>query len=221
MKRHLMTVLLAGALAACSQGTDTPEPATDTEEEQTEFESKDQHTQDTNEGNTASPEKDLSQAPVLPDIPDEITKTVVVEGMEEKRKFEVIHHIDLGFSTYIPVNMITEKTKNSLHLFSSDLEGEKLENVTYQLTKTDSETAIKEALENKGFDIKPTDKHNYPDSVSEFYITKNSVLGYGRIIEHNDQRYAIVYYYPGEFGDGFEPTVQAINEEIIWHDELR
>lgn len=77
---------------------------------------------------------------------------------------------------------------------------------------------IEEDLVSKGFTVKPSKNKIFNFSEQEFII-QSPLYGGASVFKHNGVIYGLIYYYPGEMGDGFHPRVMKIIDEIVWDDE--
>lgn len=79
---------------------------------------------------------------------------------------------------------------------------------------------VTEHLEADDFVLNETDSFAYDFSNQEFLLEKPGFIGRVAILTVADQEYAIGYYYPEEFADGFSLRSDLIIENIVWHDSI-
>ena len=221
MKNIIWFVFIIGMstllITACAPNVTTPDGQPNVEENPKVNE---ENEGDESQNNQANQEEDESDLPQL-----EATKTVkiMIEGMEEERTVHLFQSQTLGFSTYVPGHMILEDTEEALIAYGKNTDGSKNENALFKISKAkvNSEAQLKEEMKNKGFDVTLQEHVRHDISQVEYVLGKgetvDSIVGVASLFEHNDQIYTLIYYYPIEYGDGFEPTVKLILDEIVWH----
>ncbi|NSL51030.1 hypothetical protein [Calidifontibacillus erzurumensis] len=153
----------------------------------------------------------------LPDLESEKTVDMMIEGTTEKKVVKLHHHTELGFSTYVPDDMVVESNPEVFNVFTN-YGGNKNEDATLKITRQ-SEEELTKILTDQGFQLEEQDMKAFDFSEKEFSLQKEGFIGRIAFFKHADENYALYYYYPEEFADGFGPRSDIIVKEIVWHDE--
>jgi hypothetical protein len=150
------------------------------------------------------------------------TDVIQIEGTDQEFTLYLYDNKALGFSTYIPEDMVVEAEHNSMNV---NYTGEKNSNATLKIFANNTDTVekmallIKSDLISKGFKVKPSKNKNFGFSEREFHI-ESPFYGAVSVFKHNESIYGLIYYYSGEMGDGFHPRVMKIIDEIVWYDTI-
>ncbi|MBM7649085.1 chemotaxis protein histidine kinase CheA [Bacillus ectoiniformans] len=203
-------------LAACSQNAEAPaekeeENVVVVEEEEQQAEEPDQGNEEVKENENTESEKPL------PELEQEKTVKVMVEGMEDERKAYLYQSKELGFSTYVPENLTFEDKEDELLAYAKNTDGSKNEQAKLHIDQLE-DANVKEKLESEGFTLSDASEMKFEQSQEEYSLKKEDIVGYASVFEKNGQKYLFMYQYPIEYGDGFEPSVDIIKDEMVWHE---
>lgn len=215
MKITAKFIILFGliiGLVGCNTGNDESSEAVpnngNTEATDNNTETDTNETEENTNGNTGDH--------ALPQLEQQKTVKMMIEGMTEDKVVNVAHHKELMFSTYVPDDMIVESNPESFNVFTN-FEGNRNENATLRITNK-TEEQMTEEIETNGFMLEATNEKAYDFSEKEFSLKKEGMLGRAATFKHNGKDYSLVYYFPEDFADGFGPRADIIVNEIIWHD---
>lgn len=50
-----------------------------------------------------------------------------------------------------------------------------------------------------------------------YALSSADLVGRAIFFEHDDRAYVLFYYYPPEYGDGFEPRANKFIGDIVWY----
>ncbi|WP_017755416.1 hypothetical protein [Calidifontibacillus oryziterrae] len=153
----------------------------------------------------------------LPELEKQKTVKMMIEGMEEDKLVTLEQHKELGFSTYIPDDMVVETSPESFDVFTN-FGGNKNENAKLQISAKTVEQ-ITEQMEIEGFTIEETTEKAYEFTTKEFSLKKEGMIGRVVHFQHNEKDYSLIYFFPEEFADGFGPRADIIVNELVWHDK--
>lgn len=157
-------------------------------------------------------------------LPQKKTIPIMLEGMEEKMVLYLHQAKPLGFYTYIPRDMVAKSGERTFTVYSR-FQGKVNQNVKFQLIKmghslNQAENQLKQRLKNEGFDIQPITQKRFGFAEREFGLKKRGFTGRAAVFQYNERAYALYYYYPPEYADGFEPRLEIILDELVWYDSL-
>ncbi|WP_102349077.1 hypothetical protein [Bacillus sp. Marseille-P3661] len=218
MKKISMFIIIVGVfigLVGCNTTNENIAEDTPKEENaETNENTKDAETESNEESQEEQPEQP-EQA--LPELEEQKTVNMMLEGMAEEKVVNVHHHKELGFSTYVPDDMVVESNSDTFNVFTN-FGGTKNEDATLKI-KSQTETQLIEELEGNGFTIESQDQKAYDFSEKEFSLQKEGMIGRAAIFKHNTKEYTLYYYFPEDYADGFGPRSEIIVSEIVWHDE--
>ncbi|EKN68936.1 hypothetical protein P9E76_03435 [Schinkia azotoformans] len=173
-----------------------------------------------NEGNTEQTEnkgeKENSEQP-LPDLAEQKTVEMMLEGMPEDKIVKLYHHKELGFSTYVPDDMIVESNPEIFNVFAN-FGGTENKDATLKITGQTEEEVIKN-LQDNGFTLGKVEVKAFDFTDKEFSLNKEGMIGHVAFFKHSNDDYAIYYYFPEDYAEGFGPRSDIIIKEIEWHDE--
>jgi hypothetical protein len=228
----IVTLLMALTLASCNNTDnvtkpDHKDPVNDGEQQvevkKPEEQKPDEVTEDTTD----------NQAKERP-----VTKTdhIGIEGMEEEFQFELVDASNMGFTTYIPEDMIAElnsTAEGDSFTAYTNFEGKKNENAFIRIFKPSPSSATtveelitftKEQLTSQGFDVpgRMSDEHKY-FSFSELEMSTvkkegqdMSLMSNISIFKRGDQVFRIQLLYPEEYSEGFMPRAFKLVDDIVW-----
>lgn len=215
MKKVLYIVLLVGTiigLFGCNSDDKKEEKA---KEEKTE---KSENKGGASEGNTNANkgEKENSEQ-TLPNLAEQKTVKIMLEGMPEDKVVKLYHHKELGFSTYVPNDMIVESNPEIFNVFAN-FGGTENKDATLKITGQTEEDVTKD-LQDNGFTLGKVETKAFEFADKEFSLNKEGMIGHVAFFKHSDADYAIYYYFPEDYAEGFGPRSDIIVKEIVWHDD--
>lgn len=215
MSKVTYFILLAGliiGLVGCNNDDKKDDKAKEEKTEQTENKggAADGATDTNKDGNQNSEE-------VLPDLAEQKTVEMMLEGMPEDKVVNLYQHKELGFSTYVPDDMIVESNPEIFNVFTN-FGGTKNEDATLKITDQTEEDVTKD-LQDNGFTLGKVETKAFEFADQEFSLNKDGMIGHVAFFKHGDDDYAIYYYFPEDYAEGFGPRSDIIVKEIVWHDE--
>lgn len=215
----LVSLMIVGGAMGCSTDTTNGDNQNPQEEEQ------DINNGDENGKEENDEEKDPEATLNFPEFKEE---TILIEGMEENIKLQLLDGRANGFITYIPEDYLVE-TANSgegdAYNIFSNFAGTKREDVYikfffYPETQQEKPTLIGEKgmLTASQLDMeKVTNGDQYHPWSIEEYISKDGET-YAALGNHEGQYFLVTISYPIEFGDGVVPRNRKILEDFYWLD---
>ncbi|HHW39379.1 MAG TPA: hypothetical protein GXX18_19545 [Bacillales bacterium] len=153
----------------------------------------------------------------LPDLPEQKTVEMMLEGMPEDKVVKLYHHKELGFSTYVPDDMIVESNPKIFNVFAN-FSGTENKDATLKITGQTEEDVTKD-LQDNGFTLRKVETKAFDFADKEFSLKKDRMIGHVAFFKHGDDDYTIYYYFPEEYEEGFGPRSDIIVNEIEWHDK--
>lgn len=214
MKKAFYIFLLAGLITGLAGCNDNDK---NNKEEKTEEETAENKDGAANENTDAAEAENEETEHAMPVLEEQKTVEMMLEGMPEDKVVKVYHHKELGFSTYVPDDMVVESNPEVFNVYTN-FGGTKNENATLKITGQTEEEMTKDLTDN-GFTLEAQDMKAFDFSEKEFSLKKDGMIGRAAIFNHNNQDYALYYYYPEEYADGFGPRSDIIVKEIVWHDQ--
>ncbi|MEC1696342.1 hypothetical protein [Schinkia azotoformans] len=206
MKKILYFILLASLiinLVGCNNNDDKKDDkANEGKTEQTE--------------NKGGAEKENSEQ-ALPDLAEQKTVEIMLEGMPENKVVKLYHHKKLGFSTYVPDDMTVESNPEIFNVFAN-FGGTENKDATLKITGQTEEEVTKN-LQDNGFTLGKVEVKAFDFTDKEFSLNKEGMIGHVAFFKHGNDDYAIYYYFPKDYAEGFGPRSDIIIKEIKWHDE--
>ncbi|HHY73493.1 MAG TPA: hypothetical protein GX497_09760 [Bacillus bacterium] len=210
MKKLIYFILLIGLvvnLMGCNNNDDKNKD--DKQNEKTAETDKD--------NNDKNEDKKDNDEQALPLLEEQKTVEMIIEGMPENKVVKLYHHKELGLSTYVPDDMIVESNPKVFNIYTN-FGGTKNENATLKITDQTEEEMIKD-LSDRGFKLETQETQAFDFSQKEFSLEKAGMIGRAAIFKHDNKDYALYYYFPEDYADGFGPRSDIIVNEIVWHDE--
>lgn len=220
MKKALYLILLAAlviGLIGCNNNDDNNKDNKPNEETANKNDDNNGVADDNDDNNDANDEDKNDNETALPVLEEQKTVEMMLEGMPEDKVVKVYHHKELGFSTYVPDDMVVESNPEVFNVYTN-FAGTKNENATLKITGQTEEEMTK-VLTDIGFTLEPQDMKAFDFSDKEFSLQKEGMIGRAAIFKHNDNNYALYYYFPEDYAEGFGPRSDIIVKEIVWHDE--
>ena len=218
MKKALYLILLAGlviGIVGCNNNdNNNKDNKANNEETKQTNEEKNGAAEDNKDANDNDKNDNETGLPVLE---EQKTVKIMLEGMPEDKVVKLYHHKELGFSTYVPDDMVVESNPEVFNVYTN-YGGTKNEDATLKITGQTEEEMTKD-LTDLGFTLEPQDAKAFDFSNKEFSLQKEGMIGRAAIFKHNDNNYALYYYFPEDYADGFGPRSGVIVKEIVWHDE--
>lgn len=165
----------------------------------------------------------MEEEATLPNLESSKKVNVTVEGMAEERTAHLFQSQVLGFSTYIPENLLVDEMKESLIAYGKNMEGTGNEETLFKISKAsaNSKEELQQELEADGFNVTSIEDKRHVISNYELKLdkegTSNPIVGIASQFEHEGQWYTMIYFYPVEYAEGFGPSVRIILDEIVWH----
>lgn len=214
MKKVFNFVLLTGliiGLVACNNNDDKKDDkAKEEKTEQTENKG------GATEGGNDNDEKETPEQ-ALPDLAEQKTVEMMLEGMPEDKVVNLYHHKELGFSTYVPDDMIVESNPEIFNVYAN-FGGTENKNATLKITGQTEEIVTKD-LQDNGFTLGKVETKAFEFADKEFSLNKEGMIGHVAFFKHGKDDYAIYYYFPEDYAEGFGPRSDIIIKEIVWHDD--
>ncbi|WP_077211973.1 hypothetical protein [Bacillus dakarensis] len=162
-------------------------------------------------------EEDAEQPTSMPELEETKTVEMLIEGTTEEKVVKLHHHEQLGFSTYVPEDMVVESDVQVFNVYTN-FEGVKNEDARLFVVKL-TEKKGTDYLEEAGFTLTEVNNKAYEFSEKEYSIKKKVLIGRVSTFTQNDESYMLGYYYPSEYGDGFSARSNIIVDEMVWHNE--
>lgn len=214
MKKVFYFILLTGlilGMVACNNNDDKKDDkAKDEKTEQTENKA------GATEGGNDSDEKETSEQ-ALPDLAEQKTVEMMLEGMPEDKVVKLYQHQELGFSTYVPDDMIVESNPEIFNVYAN-FGGTENKDATLKITGQTEDVVTKD-LQDNGFTLGKVETKAFDFADKEFSLNKEGMIGHVAFFKHNEDDYAIYYYFPEDYAEGFGPRSDIIIKEIVWHDK--
>lgn len=211
----LLVSLSVAVLAACGTNDqvegDQPDEHTENVEDGTGGEDEAENSDEASEAEETA----IHQAE-LPELEASKQATLMIEGMEEETTVHLFQHEELGFSTYVPQDMIAGY-ENGFFNGYANFNDNKNEDARLFITAKD-QAELTAYLEEKDFNLSAVDTPAYDFSEIEMTLEKAGFVGRVAFFMKQGQAYALGYYYPAEYGDGFSARSHIITDEIIWHE---
>lgn len=162
-------------------------------------------------------EEDAEQPTSMPELEETKTVEMLIEGTTEEKVVKLHHHEQLGFSTYVPEDMVVESDDQVFNVYTN-FEGVKNKEARLFVVKL-TEKEGTDNLEEAGFTLTEVNNKAYEFSEKEYSIEKKGLIGRVSTFTQNDESYMLGYYYPSEYGDGFSARSHIIVDEMVWHNE--
>ncbi len=214
MKKVFYFILLVGlilGMVGCNNNDDKKDDkAKDEKTEQTENKG------GATEGENDSDEKETPEQ-ALPDLAEQKTVEMMLEGMPEDKVVKLYQHKELGFSTYVPDDMIVESNPEIFNVYAN-FGGTKNKDATLKITGQTEEVVTKD-LQDNGFTLGKVETKAVDFADKEFSLNKEGMIGHVAFFKHGADDYAIYYYFPEDYAEGFGPRSDIIIKEIVWHDD--
>lgn len=203
--------ILLLALAACGKNEDIHNSVDkeDEQKEQTIVESR-----ETGEGNEQVEENE-EVPPTLLELEETKKVEIEMEGVKEEKVVHLQQHEKLGFSTYVPEDMMAESDDQTFNVYTN-FGGNLNKDARFFITKQ-GEQEIVEYLKNEGFAISSVEEQAFNFSQKEYQLEKEGFIGRLSIFNQNEESYSLAYYYPSEYADGFSARSHIIVQEMVWH----
>ncbi len=215
MKKVLYFVLLAGLIIGLVGCNNDDKKDDNAKEEKTE---KTENKGGASEGNAnANKDEKENSEQALPNLAEQKTVEMILEGMPEDKVVKLHHHKELGFSTYVPDDMIVESNPEIFNVFAN-FGGTENKDATLKITRQTEEDVTKD-LQDNGFTLGKVETKAFEFADKEFSLNKEGMIGHVAFFNHGDDEYAIYYYFPEDYAEGFGPRSDIIVKEIVWHDE--
>lgn len=176
-----------------------------------------EHEQVNGENTGVIDEEDVEKPSTMPELEETKTVDMLIEGTTEEKVVKLHHHEQLGFSTYVPDDMVVEFDDQTFNVYTN-FQGAKNEDARlFMMKKTEKE--ISEDLESEGFTLTEGNESSYEFSEKEYRLEKAGFSGRVFIFTQSNESYILGYYYPSEYGDGFSARTHIILDELVWHNE--
>ncbi|GGM23693.1 hypothetical protein GCM10011351_06850 [Paraliobacillus quinghaiensis] len=177
--------------------------------------------QELNDKNETDLEEDVDESDEekqqTTDLEESKEGTLMIEGLEEQVTLNLFQHEALAFSTYVPEDMIAKYDQGFFNVYAN-FNDNKNENARLFITNQE-EAEITAYLEGLGFNLSSVDTPAYDFSEKELSLEKEGFLGRVAFFKKHEKPYALAYYYPAEYGDGFSGRASIVVGEIVWHEK--
>lgn len=222
--KALFTMLLTFfLLTACGTMDDDNEENTGTNDQtedmisdEDEIDSDDDPSDDMDDVETDDEATDDDQ-PSLPDLAEEKTVTMQIEGMEETIQVDLHQDEAADFSVYVPEDMLAEFDDGNIDIFTN-FAATLNRDARFFVYEEDQDDML-ELLNAQGFTAEGVedDAFVYTNSLAEWVLAKDGFTGRVSQQTHGDETFMLGYHYPVEYGDGFSARSAIIVDELVWH----
>ncbi|PXW91802.1 hypothetical protein DES38_104237 [Streptohalobacillus salinus] len=199
------------------ENTGTNDQTEDMTSDEDEIDSDDETDSDDDPSDDMDDEETDDDQPSLPDLAEEKTVTMQIEGMEETIQVDLHQDEAADFSVYVPEDMLAEFDDGNIDIFTN-FTATLNRDARFFIYEEDQDDML-ELLNAQGFTAEGVedDAFVYTNSLAEWVLAKDGFTGRVSQQTHGDETFMLGYHYPVEYGDGFSARSAIIVDELVWH----